>query len=240
MTSRQPAPNPTVVHRAAFIVSIYCAAQLIATDQQGKSNEPTDHMVPVDCHVEPAYMQLLAGRLFVSRADYARVLVMPSTDEGEFSIAIYSRHDRGDETALTCTRAEKNLWYSMFQAQQANAHVPPVPVILTDAAFPKSTALAVSKAIEEMIVHSGPPNHSVEVLDGTNITFSIERSGAKPLQALLAPYAHGMRSQSLHELTKLLTDYCDADPADRQNIARQIEEQATKLLQAHKNSDKAR
>src|SRR5579884_157459 len=234
MTPRQPAPYSTVVHWAALIVSIYCAAQLIATDQQGESNEPTDHLVAVDCHIEPAYMQLLARRLFVSRADYARVLVMPSTDEGEFAIAIYSRHNRGDEAALTCTRAEKNLWYLMFQAQQANAYVPPVPVIRTDAAFPKSTALAVSKAIEEMIVHSGPPNHSVEVLDGTNVTFSIERSGAKPLQALLGPYARGMRTQSLHDLIKLLTDYCDAAPADRQKIARQIEEQATSLVRSLK------
>jgi hypothetical protein len=158
---------------------------------------------------------------------------MPSTDEGESAIAIYSRGTRngGDETAVTCTRAEKNLWYSMFQAQQTKANVPTVPVARTDAPIAKSTAVAVSKAIGQMIACSRPPNHTVEVLDGTDIEFSVESENREVSSALLGPYAHGQHTRALHQLTKLLIDYCDAGSAERPQLVREIEDQAIRLLE---------
>lgn len=206
----------------------------MASDLQFKLKEQSDHLVPVDSHIEPAYMQLLSHRLFLSAANYGRILVMPSTNEGEFAIAIYSRSTQNgsDDTAVTCTKAEKNLWYSLFQSQQTKTNLPTVPVTRTDAPIPKSTALAVSKAIEQMILHSRSPDHSVELLDGTDIRFSIEREGAEPLEGLLAPYAHGRQTQSLHQLTKLLTNYCQAKGADRRSLVIEIEREANGLVQA--------
>jgi hypothetical protein len=178
-------------------------------------------------------MQLLSRTLFISEANYARILVMPSTDEGEFAIAIYSQQtpDSGGDATVTCTRASKNLWYLLFQAQQSNTDVPRVPVARTDARIPKSTAVAVSKAIENMIVHSRPPDHSAEVLDGTDIEFSVESENRKVLCALLGPYAHGQHTRALHQLTKLLIDYCNAGSVERPQHAREIEDQATRLLE---------
>jgi hypothetical protein len=146
----------TAVQRAVSAVFImYFAAYSMGSDPQSESKGKTDHLVPVDSHIDTAYMQLLSRTLFISEANYARILVMPSTDEGEFAIAIYSQQtpDSGGDATVTCTRASKNLWYLLFQAQQSNTDVPRVPVARTDARIPKSTAVAVSKAIENMIVH---------------------------------------------------------------------------------------
>ena len=138
------------------VFMIYFAAHLMGSGQQLDPKEQTDHLVPVVSHIEPAYMQLLSRRLFLSAANYGRILVMPSTNEGEYAISIYSQPTRKgrNETAVTCTRAEKNLWYSMFQSQQTKASTPTVPVRRTDTPIPKSTALALSKAIKQMIVRS--------------------------------------------------------------------------------------
>lgn len=223
----------TVLQQAVYVVfMIYFAAHSMGRDQQSELKEQTDHLVPVNSHIEPAYMRLLSRRLFLSGANYARILVMPSTDEGEVAIAIYSRRTqkRGDDIAVTCTRAQKNLWYSMFQAQQTKANVPTVPVAQTDAPIPKSTAVAVSKAIEQMIERSRPPNHTVEMLDGTDIEFSVENKNGL-LTGLLGPYAHGQQTRALHQLTKLLIHYCDAGSAERPQHAREIETQATRLLE---------
>jgi len=212
---------------------IYFAAHSMASDRQSDSKGKTDHLVPVDSHIEPAYRQLLSSRLVLSGANYARILVMPSTDEGEFAIAIHSQRpqNRADGTAVTCTRAEKNLWYSMLKAQQTKANVPTVPVARTDAPIPKSTAVAVSKAIGQMIARSRPPNHSIDVLDGTDIEFSVESENREVLSALLGPYAHGQYTRALHQLTKLLIDYCDAGSAERPQHVREIEDQAIRLLE---------
>ena len=158
---------------------------------------------------------------------------MPSTDEGEFAIAIYSPPSRNaaDHATVTCTRANRNLWYLLLKSLQTNAEVPDARVARTDNPIPKSAAVAVSNAIENAIAHSRAPDHSVEVLDGTDIRFSIERKGAPALEGLLAPYAHGPTTQSLHRLIKLLTSYCNSGQAERQHIAKEIEAEAAHLAQ---------
>jgi hypothetical protein len=226
--------------RALYIVLfIRFAAAVMANDKKIEQDQ-TDHLVPMDSHVEPAYIQLLSRTLFLSDADYARILVMPSTDEGECAIAIYSMQTQSTagEASVTCTRATRNLWNLLLESQQTKAALPTVPVARTDAPIPISAAVAISKAVENMILASRPPNHTLEVLDGTDIRFSIERKGVPPLEGLLAPYARGPATETLHRIARLLINYCHSGPVERQRMAKELKTEATQLAEIAENRNK--
>jgi len=230
---------------AGLLITVVCVNGLAAADPTLNRGDPfSDHLIPTASEIDAAYRSLLSEKLFVTPADYARIVVMPSSASGEVSLAIYSRPVADYHSAhvcLTCTRADRNLWYSVSQSNPNRGKEPPAQVSRTDALLPKSAALAVAEAITHMLNRTEPVDRKDRIfLDGTGIEFSVENGKQHPGRGLLTPYAKGKLTDKLRQLVRALMTYCDAAPAERQKIATQIEEQATSLVRALKNSEKMR
>jgi len=223
---------------------VFLTSAALADPQPDTTTGPTDHLIPPTSEVDAAYRTLLSQKLFVTPANYARVVVMPSSAAGETAIAIYSGTQASGRKNVffTCTKADKNLWYSASPSNPNRGNEPPVEITRRDAPFPRSAAVAVSEALREMLARTKPlERENRTVLDGTDVEFEIEDDTQTALRGLLTPYAKGQLTTALHGLTKLFTNYCDAGRAQREQLARQIEAEANRLVQAlHSEKPKAR
>jgi hypothetical protein len=189
-----------------------------------------DHLIPIESWLEPAYKGLLTRKLFVTPANYARIVEFPPLPSaGEVSVAIYSKASDVDGTFITRTKGERNLWSAEFGS---NPSFPKgVKVARCDARFPTSTAVAVQGAVKRMLDQSRPldnPNNAI-ILDAKIIEFSIEDPQRGRVGAFLSPYAVGKTGTALRRITRLLAEYCDARPGKRAALARRIEVEAQRL-----------
>src|SRR5579884_354318 len=195
-------------HLAQFWnIFVFVTSAALASSQPDATTGPTDHLIPPTSEIDAAYKTLLSQKLFVTPANYVRVVIMPSSSAGETAIAIYSG---------TRASGQRNVFLTR-----------------TNAPFPSSAALAVSEAFDEMIARTKPlePGNRI-VLDGTNVEFEVQRGAQTSRRGLLTPYAKGQFTQALHRLTELLTNYCDAGPGKREQLAREVEAEANQLAQA--------
>src|SRR4051794_34024561 len=67
----------------------------------------TDYLIPVDRIIQSDYYALLRRKLFVTPADFARVVDLSSGDN-EVVVAIYRSGSAGAE--ITYTRPDESLW----------------------------------------------------------------------------------------------------------------------------------
>jgi hypothetical protein len=208
-------------------------AQVVSVDSVLSADVSGDHLIPPEQQLDANYAALVSQKLSATPANYARIVVMPSSAEGETAIAIYSSAKAIDNQAfLTCTKADRNIWYSVSESNPNRDKEPPVQITRTDASLPRSAAVAVSKAVNEMVNQTRPLDREDRiVLDGTAVEFSVEKD-AKVAAGLLTPYAQGELTDALRRLVKVLADYCEALPAKRQQMGTQIERAATQLLDA--------
>ncbi len=223
-------------HLAQFWnIFVFVTSAALASSPPDATAGPTDHLIPPTSEIDAAYRTLLSQKLFVTPANYARVVIMPSSSAGETAIAIYSGTQASGQrnVFLTCTKADTNLWYSVSPSNPSRGTQPSIKVTRTDAPFPSSAALAVSAAFDEMIARTKPlePGNRI-VVDGTNVEFEVQRGAQTSRRGLLTPYAKGQFTQALHRLTELLTNYCDAGPGKREQLAREVEAEANQLVQA--------
>ncbi len=191
-----------------------------------------DHLVPIDGLLEPAYQTLLSQKLFVTPANFTRIAILPSAaSKGEVAVAIYSDPSKAEENAfITCTRAEKNLWYAASDENGVLSRDIPFQIARFDAPFPKAVATAVSKGVRRMLSQSQPEPQTNKVLvDGTDIEFSIDDPASGPVRGLLTPYARGNNGTALRRLTEMLEAYCEATPVNRKRLVKKIEAKAKQL-----------
>jgi hypothetical protein len=185
----------------------------------------SDHLIPVGDIIPADYYALLQRKLFVSRADFARVVDLPG-GENEVAVAIYSVESRGGENVrITYTRCDKNLWSVGSDSQGHFVKDPSVSVERIDAPFPKELALTVSAAVKQALGERRPrppprPTDTVTV-DGRLVEFSVS-TGRQTRRGLLAPDAPGQKAQRLYRLTDLLERYCQAPATERAAIAQEI------------------
>src|SRR5437016_9658339 len=71
---------------------------LIATPAQSRS--VTDHLVPPVGSIDADYKKVLERKLFVTAADYGRVLFISGGIEGEYAISLYSNRRSGNEASV--------------------------------------------------------------------------------------------------------------------------------------------
>src|SRR5437763_10706889 len=91
----------------SYLLVGICNAAL-ARDRRSLADD--DHLIPINGRIELAYEKLLNRRLFVTSANYARIVTLASpASVGEAAIAIYSKGHNADEVFITSTRAERNL-----------------------------------------------------------------------------------------------------------------------------------
>jgi hypothetical protein len=201
----------------------------ISTTAPAESNVD-DHLIPIEGWLEPGYKELLTRKLFVTPANYARVVEFPTLPSlGEVSLAIYSKASDPDGTFITRTKGERNLWSAEFGSDPSFPKG--VRVVRCDARFPKSTAVALQGAVKRMLDQSRPLENrdNAIILDANIIEFSIEDPQRGRVGAFLSPYAIGKIGAALRRITQLLAGYCDSTPPKRAALAKRIEVEAQGL-----------
>jgi hypothetical protein len=192
----------------------------------------TDHLVPSDERIDPAYRKVISQRLFVTRANYARIMELPSpASVGESVVAIYSNEQNLDEAYITYTRAERNLYYAAFAGDPSFPNDPAIKIARCDAPFSKPVATAVSAAIKHLLAQSHPRRKSnLIILHGTDVEFAVEELGRGSVRGLLTPYAVGKNGATLRRLVQLIKKYCHANSVRRAVLAKQIKAHADELM----------
>ena len=197
----------------------------------GSESTTNDHLEPPDERFEPMYRKLLARRLFITPANYVRVVDLPSpASVGESTVAIYSKPDKPDQVFITCTRAARNLYYAAFSDDPNFPKDPPMKIARFDAVFPKPVAKTIGEGVRRMLAETHPRTKgNLIILHGTEIEFSVEDRPGPTIRGLLTPYAKGKNATALRRLTHLLKLYCEAKPTSLPALARKIEAQASQL-----------
>lgn len=222
------------IFAASLAFSLLCstgfsAAPNVSGDRYGDK----DHLDPVDFEDGLEYRILLLRKLLPATENYGRVIFMPSSSEGESSVAVYSKYtgDTEVEIIATYTKAEKNLWNANFSADPNRAKEPTIKVNRIDAAIPKSTALAIREAWKQMLYRTRPPGLGGGFeTDATTVEFAlIDKMGEARYGVL--PIGRGKHTEALYQLAKLLVSYCQAEGPKQKAIAEEIERRAKALVE---------
>lgn len=223
------------MNKTICILLCSCVLVTISRDALAVSPQPQaddDHLIAANGRIDRAYEKLLNRRLFVTPANYARIVTLASPASlGEFAIAIYSKKGNDpDDVWITSTRAERNLWAAEFGGDPNFPKKPTIKIARRDFSFPKSTAVTVSNAIKRMLDASRPLSQSGRIVVGaTKIEFSVENQEGKPVRALLTPDTQGKKTAALRRLTQLLEEYCEGPPAGQSALEKKIGAEARRL-----------
>lgn len=223
--------------------NVYLVLLSDALISQAITLDQADHLLPLDPNQGMpivGYHKTVEKRLFLTPADCARMLVLPSAG-GEESVSIYSRSKSpiGEkEYFITLVKSERNIWYQrMYQNMPGTQNDPgasraPIKLRRIDAKFPVNCALAVRQAWIAMLTRVGPlpPQDGTErvVLDGADFEFSSVDRG-RAVAGYVPPGMRGKHTSTLRHLGQLLIDYCEASDAQRPHIAEAITNSAHQL-----------
>jgi hypothetical protein len=199
-----------------------------------------DHLVPVDPDRGagvPDYGALLQKKLFVTPANYGRVLVLPSAASlGEYALSLYSTASKNVHN-ITYTKAARNLWYqrslrgSLSLRDDPYSSQEPIRITRIDAVLPPSTALAIRAAWTEALRGTAPHSRGGPiVVDGADFEFSLVDRGKTATGVIMPGMREGKSMSQLIAVTELLETYCKAGPNQRAHIALQIEKRANDLV----------
>jgi hypothetical protein len=190
-----------------------------------RSRVNIDHLVPVGQMVGAAYQRLLARQLYLTPANYARIVVIPSgSSSGETAVSLYSNGARQDKVFLTKTSGESDLWSAASEIDPLLGKDPQIKIRRLDAPFPKSLAVSISTALRRLIRKSHNPVSTDRLtVDGTHILYIVEESGGRILKARLTPESEGRITGALRKLTYFLGKYGDVAPVYRKGLEKQME-----------------
>jgi hypothetical protein len=221
------------MRRTLPFVLMFVLSGVFARDARPASIAESDHLVPVGDIIQADYYALLQRKLFVSPADFARIVDLPPGGN-EVVVAIYTVQSDGHENVrITHTRCNKVLWDVGSDGQGHFVKDPSVSVKRIDAPFPKQLAVAVSQAVKRALQERRPrpPPRDTDtvIVDGSLVEFSVSSSPRQTTRGVLTPDARGTRAHRLHHLKDLLQRYCQRPATERPAIALQIASEAAKI-----------
>jgi hypothetical protein len=214
-----------------------CAACLLATLLSGLASHSSgarttwDYLVPVEKETGSgaAYEKVWREKLLVTNGELARFVGLPGNVGEETSVSVYRRTGQSGDGQywLTATQASKRLWDAIEGTLDAKA----VGVQRCDAPLPESTALAIHRVWIAMLsqVRPEPKSEQSIAVDTSTEIFSAAGSDGRLLQGQLSSEP-GKNSSALLQLAFSLMKYCDVPQSERANKAREIEREATDLL----------
>jgi hypothetical protein len=221
------------MRRTLAFVLMSLLSGVFARDGRPASIAESDRLVPVGDIIQADYYALLQRKLFVSPADFARIVDLPPGDN-EVVVAIYTvRSDGHENVRITHTRCDKVLWDVGSDRQGHFVKDPSVSLKRIDAPFPKHLAVAVSQAVKRALQERRPrpPPRDTDtiIVDGSLVEFSVCSSPRQTTRGLLTPDARGMKARRLHNLRDLLQRYCQRPLTERTAIALQIASEAAQI-----------
>jgi hypothetical protein len=191
-----------------------------------------DNLIPTTGFISESYQRVLIRKLFVTAAEYGRIVELPSTNEGETSIAIHAvAGGTANGVFVTCTTATQPLWTPPVDTGGGNEIAARIAVRRVDVPISKVTAIAVSHAITRMLQESRPPVKTDEViLHGTDYEFAVDSAKTSIRYGLLTEYGRGPKSKRLRALSRLLFRFCHAPIEERVRLTSAIDKAAAQLI----------
>ena len=216
-----------------YLCCIVTCVTAPALAEERAGSEYNDHLVPIDGIIEPAYQTLLSQKLFITPANFVRMVILPSAaSEGEIAIAIHSEPTKSEEKVfVTCTKAKKNLWYAASDESGAlSKNTSSIQIARYDVPIPKTVAMTIMKGIRRMLGQCKPLDKTNKTfVDETDIEVLLESSPSRYVKGLLTPHARGVSGTALRRITHLLEAYCGATPGNREQLLEKIEAKAKQL-----------
>jgi hypothetical protein len=214
-----------------YIFAAVCLWTKVADSAVAVSGNNIDHLVPVGQMVDATYQSLLARKLYLTPADYARIVVIPSgSSSGETALSLYSKQENDDKVILTSTKGDRDLWSAASDLDPMLRKDPRIKVRRLDVPFPKPLAILISKALKRLIEESREPESTDRmVLHGTHILYIVDPPGDRLLKARLTPESKGKTTGALRKLTDLLREYCHATVEKRKALEKKMKTEVQRL-----------
>ena len=171
------------------------------------------------------YVMLLQKKLYMTRANFGRIAILPSTaTNGETVLSLHSDGRQPDQAMITCTKAASNLWSEAHALNVDLKLEPRVRVRRIDVPITKTLAIAIAdemSALLEKTRRSGMTNQIV--VDGTDFLVSLDSATGQHREGVLRPDSTGANSTALRRLAFMLDQYCTTDDRARSGVASKIE-----------------
>lgn len=179
---------------------------------------------------EASYRKAVEQKLFLTPGEIARVVRLPGTVGVETVVAVYRQQPpKQAEYAVTVTQPSKSLWDPENKSEETALES--TSILRLDAGLPKTTALAIQKVWEAMLLDVREPSESDEILlESSTQIFSAAGPDGKLLRGQLEGLGAG-KTAALSNLVDLLVEYCDTPETRRLEVAHRIEKAASALLE---------
>lgn len=213
-------------------LAIMTTAGLISAEVPNADRANADYLSPLDFSDKKtnSYRRFLSQKLGLTPFDCGRVV-----DDASFGpegiVSVYSRTQNGRRTFyVSSVEATMNIWQrsnSMRDIAQARA----VGIRRVDAKIPPAVAEHVREVWLRMLSDQRPLERSrIEFELAEHLRFCIQQPHRSALEAELWLPCLGPNTRALEKISESLWKYCKSAPANRAAIARQIENEATRLL----------
>jgi hypothetical protein len=173
------------------------------------------------------YRRILESKLFVTRADCARISVRPAASP-EFALSVYSLPGRRLPSRrsyhVTVTKASKSIYHSLQENEAVD-----ISVGRLDARIPADTAVALKRLWRKIL--SQTPGSELSMLpssDGEIVEFSLD-TWKNSLSAGELEIIAGEQTAQVQRLRDLLIEYCTAESDERAALAEIIRKNARGL-----------
>ena len=194
---------------------------------QPKAPGATAYLGSINAADDKDYRRVLESKLFVTRADCARMSVRPPASP-EFALSVYSRSrrrlHRQRSYYVTVTQASKSIYQSLQEKEAID-----ISVDRLDARIPADTAVALKGLWKKIL--SQTPGSELSMLpssDGEMVQFSLGRWKNSVSAGELAIIA-GEQTARVQRLRDLLMKYCAAESDERAALAETIRKNARGL-----------
>jgi hypothetical protein len=231
-----------------FHVGVFVAAFLtIGVSEHGIASEKhecdLDQLLSFTYGFNRKVRPTIEAKLLQTSANYGRMIKLPSFPEiaeSAVSVDCPTVDAKNAVCRVILTRARSNMENTMVEywgKADAIRKVEEIAVVRTDAEIPKTTATAFRDCLRVMIPEPGDPLelHSLTITDNDRIEFWLEEPNAAPRKGERAEKP-GTRTRTLIRIGDLLARYCEATPAKRAGIAKQIEAEAARILSSERRN----
>jgi hypothetical protein len=175
---------------------------------QPKATAPTTGLGSINAADDTDYRRVLESKLFVTRADCARISVRPPASP-EFALSVYSLPGRRLPTRrsyhITVTKASKSIYHSLQENEAVD-----ISVGRLDARIPADTAVALKGLWKKIL--SQTPGSELSMLpssDGEIVEFSLD-TWKNSLSAGELEIIAEEQTVRVQRLRDLLMKYCTA------------------------------
>jgi hypothetical protein len=195
-----------------------------------------DRLMPLDPE-ESKYRAVLHQKLCLTPFDCGRIIVMPPFRKSEISVSVYSRRAASGKTEYYATSLEAtdNLRDST-NAGRSPAEANKLKVRRIDVRIPAKTAGTIKEVWKRMISAAQRPRgeitYDMSYGDPTMLEFCISSERSQICGDAEWVPTLPERTHKLSEFAVLLPEYCRAHGSKRAAVARNLDRQATALLNA--------